>query len=556
MKIKDGLLSPAKLEHTVEEISSWEIRNVFATYGVTILHEVFKNRYDSKGKLKANPARPYSLQGWQEIPFNSRNHADQFIREIKNVPGIENALIEVPVPLRAAVEPNDPEYTNSHQWHLNNPANPDADIDAPAAWDINKGRNDVIVAILDGGVDYHHADLDLGDRSRVIAGTDTGDDDGDPLDDLPYDDPESFAGHGTSVAGVVGAITNNGSEVAGVMWNCKIMPVKMVGGGEIKVPFIYDWNWDRTAFPSDVADAIDYAVNNGANVINLSYGFPDMGWALDEVILRIPLIFQSIDNAYKHNVVITAAMGNEYESGNPVDYPAGFYEQVIPVGASNQSANRASFSNTGSHISVVAPGQNIYTTARGGGVTSVSGTSFSSPITAGVAGLVISQGLDRGFNLTNNDVKHILELTAFDITPAGFDNETGYGIVNARNALQLLAPPNVVVHATSTGGTATQLQTISQWILLDNRWGLAAASYASVDQYKVTKHVSFDIPFCYIPSVWMRERGSKSLSYANPNSGHPFAIISNVTKTGFDLEYVTYFVHYNMNGQAVNQWVR
>jgi subtilase family serine protease len=111
----------------------------------------------------------------------------------------------------------------------------------------------------------------------------------------------------------------------------------------------------------------------------------------------------------------------------------------------------------------------------------VSGTSISAPLTAGVAGLVISQGLDRGFNLTNNDVKHILELTAQDVAPTGCDNETGYGIVNAHNALQLLSAPNVVTHGISTGGTATKLQTLSQWILLDNRWGLAAASYGSIE---------------------------------------------------------------------------
>ena len=92
------------------------------------------------------------------------------------------------------------------------------------------------------------------------------------MDDLPNNEPLSFAGHGTNVAGVIGAITNNGNQVAGVMWNCKIMPVKMVSTGrlEITYPFgSYNWDFSTTAFPSDVADAIDYAVNNNAHVINL-----------------------------------------------------------------------------------------------------------------------------------------------------------------------------------------------------------------------------------------------------------------------------------------------
>src|SRR5690606_27678405 len=134
----------------------------------------------------------------------------------------------------------------------------------------------------------------------------------------------SFAGHGTRIAGVIGARTDNGQQVAGVMWNCKIMPVKMVRSGGIKIPHILDWDWSTTAFPSDVADAIDYAINNGAHVINLSYSFPDMGWVLNEVVLRIPLLAQAINNAYQNNAVITASMGNEFGTDNSIRYPAGF----------------------------------------------------------------------------------------------------------------------------------------------------------------------------------------------------------------------------------------
>jgi hypothetical protein len=175
---------------------------------------------------------------------------------------------------------------------------------------------------------------------------------------------------------------------------------------------------------------------------------------------------------------------------------------------------------------------------------------------AGVAGLFISQGKDRNFNLTNNDVKHIIELTTVEAGPTlGFDNETGFGRVNAKNALQLLAPPNVLYHYTSTGGTSTKIATISPWIILDNRWGIAAGSYFNVDQYKMTKHVNFDIPFCALPKVWLRERECTSLDYARPNSGRPTAFITNVTATGFDLEYVTYFVKTSATGAAINQWV-
>lgn len=261
-------------------------------------------------------------------------------------------------------------------------------------------------------MDYTHPDLDPGDRSRIIAGYDTGDGNSDPMDDLP-DSPNSYGGHGTNIAGVVGAITNNNQGVAGIMWNCKIMPVKMVRSGGIRIPHILNWEWNESAFPSDVADAIDYAVNNGAHIINLSYSFPSMGWLINEVALRIPLLFQSLNNAYNNNLVIIASLGNQESSD--VRYPAGFIHQVIAVGATNRFREKASFSNTGPHINVSAPGVGILTTERYGGTRSVSGTSFSSPIVAGVAGLIISQGKDRGFNLTNDDVRNILERTADDI---------------------------------------------------------------------------------------------------------------------------------------------
>ncbi len=182
------------------------------------------------------------------------------------------------------------------------------------------------------------------------------------MDDLPYNDPNSYAGHGTSVAGLVGAITNNNKQVAGVMWNCKIMPIKMVGGGSFTVSYPFGstvLNYSTTAFPGDVANAIDYAVNNGAHIINLSYGFHGLGFPLNDIVLRMPLLFQSLNNAYLNNVVTCAAMGNEYQSDNSTSYPAGFSEQVIAVGATDRSRARAYFSNTGPHISVSAPG--VYT---------------------------------------------------------------------------------------------------------------------------------------------------------------------------------------------------
>ncbi|MCH6198665.1 S8 family serine peptidase [Aquiflexum sp. LQ15W] len=494
------------------------------------------------------------MRNWYVIQPLEKYNADLLVEKLMDCEKIIVAMVNRPLRLEFDAVPNDTNY--GVQWHLNNPSQPQFDIRAQGAWDINKGRNDVIIAVLDGGVDYNHPDLDPGDRSRVIAGIDTGDGDNDPLDNLPIS-PDSYSGHGTKIAGVIGARTNNSLQVSGIMWNCKIMPIKMVRSGGVRIPHIVNWDWSTAAFPSDVAAALDYAVNNNTNVINLSYSFPDLGFPINEIALRIPLLAQAIDNAYRNNIVITASMGNAFQTNNGIRYPAGFDEQVIAVGATTQNGTKASFSNTGPHINLSAPGLQILTTDRGGGTASPSGTSFSAPIVAGAAGLVISHGKDRGFNLTNDDVRNILQLTANgDAGPIpGFDNDTGHGIVNAQAALQLINQPNTVVQKTLTGGTAVLHQAMSQWVLTSGRWGIAAGTYFQVDRYKITRHVTFDIPFCSVPKVWMRDRQSRSLSYANPNSGRPFSIISNISKEGFDVEYVTYYVRTNASGQTINKWI-
>ncbi len=555
LKLVPGILPEESYKQEVSSITESSLRKVLQKFAVTSLRSVFKNRYTKAGKLKESVKGKNLLTGWFELSLRSQFEVIELIKQFKQLSMVIDAGVDAPISLRPSIAPNDTNYMS--QWHLNHPFTPNFDINAESAWDINRGRNDVIVAVLDGGVDYTHSDLDPGNRSRVISGIDTGDGDNDPMDDLPDNHPESFAGHGTNVAGVIGARTNNGQLVAGVMWNCSIMPVKMVRSGSIRFPFSLNWDWSTTAFPSDVADAIDFAIANGAHIINLSYGFADMGWPLDEIASRIPLLYEAIDNAYQNNVVITASMGNEYEEGNPVIYPAGFREQVIAVGATDETGTRVNFSNTGSHISLSAPGTGIATTARGGGMAIVSGTSFSAPIVAGVAGLVISQGKDRGFNLTNDDVRHILESTANgQVGPnIGFDNETGHGIVNANNALQLLNQPNVLYHYNSIGGTSTFVQNFTQWTLLSNRWGLAAGAYYNVDQYKISKHINFDTPFCSTPKVWLRARQSKSLNYGSPNSGISDAFITNITTTGFDLEYVMYYVRTNGSSQTLNTWI-
>ena len=328
----------------------------------------------------------------------------------------------------------------------------------------------------------------------------------------------------------------------------------MVSSTVIKSPFggnILDFS--MIAKPTDVANAIDYAVNNGAHVINLSYGFSGMGYPINEIVLRIPLLSSVIANAYKNNVVIVAAMGNEYDEGNPVNYPAAFHKYLIPVGATNYLGNRAAFSSTGNHISISAPGVEILSTIPQEQYIEKSGTSMSAPVVSGIAGLVISHSKDRGLNLTNDDVKHILERTANDILPEGWDEATGYGRVNAYKALKLIDVPNSIVHGFACGNNAGKTS-VGKWIYTGEDV-IPAGMYLGVERYKMTKRVVFDTPFLEPPVVWMRERESRCYHAGNPNSGEPYAEISNVTTTGFDLTYYVYYVPYNSAGTSVNAWV-
>lgn len=555
LKLPEDYINHEYYIHDIDEIPNPELKDVFADYEIKSFQSIFSNRYNEHDLLKEEykNTNKHLLRGWFEIEAKNFYYLHNLVSTLKKFDEILHAFIEEPIKLEPALIPNDPDYPL--QWHLNNPGNPNFDIDAEDAWDINIGRNDVVVAILDGGVDYNHPDLDPGNRSRVIQGWDAGDNDNDPLDDAPGG---GFAGHGTLVAGVVGAITSNNSQVSGVMWNCSIMPVKIVSNARISIfphPINITWDFANVAFPGDVAEGIDFAVNNGADIINLSYSFPNGGLLLNDIIYRVPLLYDAISNAYQNNVVITASMGNSFEDNNNTRYPAGFRE-VIAVGATNQNGDKRNTSNTGPHIDLSAPGTGIWTTERGGGSDNPSGTSFSAPIVAGVAGLVISQGRDRGFELTNDDVKRIMEITATETGPeTGFDEETGHGIVNAHHALQLLQAPNELYHYSSTGGNYSLFRNYGQWVYIGANYDLAPGTYYNVDQYRVTKHIEFPIPFCDIPTLWMRERGSEVMSFSSANDGYPWVNISNVTTTGFDIEYAVHFIRTDLLGRTINKWI-
>ncbi len=336
-------------------------------------------------EAKVDPERTTPQSGLVLVRPRNGQSVDDAIQTLRARPDVEFA--EADTVVHIATTPNDPLYAQ-YQWDATK-------IGLPAAWDRTTGSSAVVVAVIDTGVDGTHPELSahMVPGWNVIAGTANSADDN---------------SHGTFVAGIIAATGNNGAGIAGVCWTCKIMPVKAL-----------DAQGNGSMFGA--AQAIDWAVAHGANVINMSFGGAGGSSALQT----------SVDNAWAAGVVLVAASGND---NGAVMYPAA-YAHVIAVGSSSQSDARSSFSNYGPELDLVAPGENIVSTlctcaGFSGGYGSGGGTSFAAPHVAGVAALIIASG-----TTSNSAIVSKLTSSATDINSAGFDNETGFGRLNAAAAV-------------------------------------------------------------------------------------------------------------------------
>lgn len=320
-------------------------------------------------------------------------------------------------PSPSPVIPNDPYF--SRQWGLNNANN--VDIDAPQAWGITQGRYSVVVAVLDTGIDLQNPDL----VQRLWTNPNPGAD-GYPNDAHGWNfvsntsNLQDVNGHGTHVAGILGAEGNNSYGVAGVDWNAKLMIVKVLDN---------NGNGSTDAAVS----GIYYAVQHGARVINASWGGGDYSQAMHDAIAY----------AGAHGVVFVTAAGNDgTDSDFTPSYPGSYrLPNEITVAAVDSSGHLAGFSDYGAQtVDLAAPGVNIWSTIPGS-FASYSGTSMATPYVTGVVSLVLS--LHPEFNATQL-VQRVLATTKPLPGLAG-KTITG-GIVDAYNAV------NFAVHSTSTGG--------------------------------------------------------------------------------------------------------
>ena len=330
-------------------------------------------------------------------------------------------------------------------------------------------QKQVVVAIIDSGVDYEHEDL----RDNIwknavetdgLAGVD--DDDNGYIDDvqgwdfthapdLPGfgdyltrdNDPQDESAHGTHVAGIVAATTNNNLGIVGIAPNAQLMVLRagmtlLAGGGFLE--------------EDDIAAAILYAAENGAHIINMSWGGPE----------RTLIIGDALRYAQNKGIVLVASAGNSGEPG--LVYPAANHN-TISVGAVDHSDRLAGFSTTGPALDLVAPGVNVQSTQPNNAYAARSGTSFSAPQISGLAALILS----RRPNLSPESVRNLLITSATDLGTQGYDNNYGAGRVSGTElatrltsfdslVVQIQAPNNdqgsateFNIQASATGTTIT-----------------------------------------------------------------------------------------------------
>lgn len=493
------------------------------------------NRFSSRGARSPKALKIFDLENLYLLEFSPEFDVLEAARQYSQAPGVEYA--EPNLIYRAQLVPNDPFYHSSGSWEQ-----PYRDlwglykIQAEGAWDWTTGSREIVVAVTDTGVDLDHEDLaaNIWINSDEIAGNGIDDDENGYIDDVvgwdfvnSDNDPTDDVGHGSHVAGTIAATGNNGVGVVGVTWNSRIMPVKGLGlnGGTTEM----------------LVNALTYAADNGADIINCSWGGYNSG----------PMgraIHEAIHYAYRLGCVIVAAAGNSTD--DVLDYGPAAFEEVITVAATNQADRWCDFSNWGYKIDVSAPGGDsgfiqedgridfsksnilslraddidIYryeetpgyfpgTCVVGEHYYRLLGTSMAAPHVSGVVALILSLHPEY----TAEEVRRILWAGADDVDKAGWDIFSGHGRVNANRSLSLPPPSSLPLAeiAMPTNGETVTTPTVTirgtahgpnftHYIL---EWGYGELPYEWVEIYRSSTPVVSGPLFEWDPTGTMQGYG-------------------------------------------------
>ncbi len=382
-------------------IQSLEAYKTIKDYGIKTIRKAFPN----VGDPKLDDIYRLEIQDASKVmDVIQLLERDESINYAERVPFLEKTLT-----------PDDPDFNASTQWAL-------FQVNAEQAWNVATGSSNVTVAIVDDAVEITHSDLSPSiwansgeinnngtddDNNGYIddsKGYDVADDDNDPNPDTPINSYD----HGTHVAGIAGAATDNNDGIASIGFGIEIIPVKSTNSASA-VTHGYE--------------GIIYAVAAGADVINMSWGGSGSGTTAQNII-------SYADNS---GAILVAAAGNDNVS--TIFYPAG-YSEVLAVASTTTGDNKSSFSNYGSWIDISAPGSGIYSTVPGNGYATKQGTSMASPMVAGLAGLMLSENS----TVTPTDVVNCLLSSADDIDGANpsYAGELGAGRINAEAAMNCM----------------------------------------------------------------------------------------------------------------------
>ncbi|MCK5476075.1 MAG: S8 family serine peptidase [Candidatus Pacebacteria bacterium] len=404
---------------------------------------VIKENKSGKNIKAREVAKAHGLDRIYLAEFSSEENLAGVLERLNKDPRVEYAEPDYIYRTTETI-PSDPSF--SKLWGLHNTAT-DADIDAPEAWDLQKGSKEIIVAVIDSGVDYNHPDLaaNIWTNPGEIADNGVDDDNNGFVDDYygwdfysNDNDPMGATSHGTHCAGTIGAVGNNGVGVVGVNWNVSIMSIKFMGtsGG--------------TTYGA--INSINYAINMGADIMSNSWG----------ANLTSAGIENAISAANDAGILFVASAGNSGQDNDNVvtpNYPSSSkLDNVVAVAATDSNDNKASWSSYGATtVDLGAPGVSIYSTVMGGGYATYSGTSMACPHVAGAAALIKAHYP----TMTSEGLKARL-LGGVDPIPSMAGITVSEGRLNVFNSLSLDNVPPIAnaggsqfVSDTDSNGTET-----------------------------------------------------------------------------------------------------
>lgn len=493
IKFKEGTINNVFLEADKTEIKCSEAmgekakrtssNSFFKYYKDYTIRKLVRKYKPSYGQSTSRNGKKVTSKGFYNMmvmKVDPQKDIQKLCEHINSMDEIIYAEPNYPIKLNDT-PPNDTDY--SLQEGFENPT--DRDIDANRAWDFTTGNYGVKVGVIDNGIDYHNVDLGNGmfgvHGAKVRGGWDFINNDSNP----DYDGITSSS-HGTECAGIIAGLRNNNAGISGLaggngtglgaqLFALKVGPIDCSDG-----------TIDRCLNVDKIIEAI---IEGSVDTPNFGYGCHILNNSYGSYNYRQSML-DAVSIAAQNNVVFVASKGNGGNSN--LHYPSDYNSSwVVSVGGTNASDNRWSDSNTGNNIDVSAPATPdiVYTTTIGTNqFRAFSGTSASAPHVAGLSALILSEAIEQGVSLHHEDVESLIKISCDDVNGGGYDDQLGFGRINAGRALEIMNDPWVMNHRTVTGGTIVN-STDYYNTLFDNSAGGTLNGVYRVRRHEVQKRV-------------------------------------------------------------------